>query len=132
MIRGQIVKRLIAWTLIVLVSVVVFAASYSQFTRGVMVVVSNGMSADIQDVELHFTGGMRHVGMVQPGSEVSVRVRPTGDSGLELRYVDSLGIQHKEAIGVYFDGENFRGSIDIQIHSDGTVTFVDSSYIGLF
>ena len=59
---------------------------------------------------VHVTGASYELGNIAPGDSVKVRVRPNGESSLEIEFADSNGHTNRLDAGGYFES-GYRGTI---------------------
>jgi hypothetical protein len=69
------------------------------------------------------TGARYNVGDIAPGEKVSVRVKPLGESHIELTYLDTSASEHKLAVNCYIES-GYSGRIAIDV-SDGKITHME-------
>jgi len=100
------------------------AYCFLPFSSGVMVDVTNDGSAPVSNLEISFTGGEKTLAKLDPGSNHQFRVKPTGDSGVFLSFVDVLGNSHREEVRVYLE-KNYQGTIDVKIDQSGKIAWKD-------
>jgi hypothetical protein len=93
-------------------------------SRGVEVSVTNKTGSDLHQVALEFTGGVATVPLLHAGETYRTRVRPTGDTHLQLKYIDAGGKEYSDQIGVYF-GQGSGGQITLNVLPGGTNTWTD-------
>ena len=98
------------------------------FTAGVKVVITNKTGAEVNRLEVEFTGGGVTIPAIKPGAAYRTAVQPTGESHLELRFTDASGKDRKETIGVYFE-PGYSGEIFIELAPDGSVSFEDKTHL---
>ncbi|MGE3978356.1 MAG: hypothetical protein AB7F94_12310 [Nitrospira sp.] len=61
------------------------------------------------------------MGEVGPGRTHTIRIKPTGDSGVILSFVYAWGNEHSQEVNVYLE-KNYYGTIDIKIDRFGKIT----------
>lgn len=91
-------------------------------TRGVEVVITNDGSRSINNLAIRFTGGTESVAELAPRTTHKVRINPNGESHLEIEFLDSQGVSHREILDVYLE-QNYQGRITVWIDSSGKVTW---------
>jgi hypothetical protein len=75
------------------------------------------------DVRVVVTGRSYAVGDLRQQESRSVRVRPTGESHIVLRYADAGGAERSVEVNCYFE-PGYSGRITVNI-ADGGVVHVD-------
>ena len=100
--------------ILVLVGFVLFV----QFRPGIVVTIENTGTIPLKSVVLHVTGASYELGNIAPGASEKVRVRPTGESHLEIEFTDPDGQVKRLDAGGYFES-GCRGTIQVSI-KDGT------------
>lgn len=95
-----------------------------QRLRGVEVAVTNVGHTPIRQLALSYTGGVVRVHELAGGATYGVMIKPTGDSHIEVEFVDSAGVRHKEKVDVYFVKYD-QGKITINIDAAGKVSWID-------
>ena len=115
------------WAIVAVIAAFLLAIPASLLIRtpGVKAVVTNTGTTAMRDVSVEVTGRSYAIGDLQPGETRSVRVRPTGESNIVLRYVDPNGANQAVTVDCYFDS-GYSGSITADV-ADGKVTRVDSA-----
>lgn len=89
-------------------------------SRVLIVVVTNTGDTQVTTISLHYTGGESIVPDLQPRSSFRVPIHPTGESDLQLTFVDSEGNSHSEKIDIYIE-PNYTGAIHIYLDAEGEV-----------
>ena len=89
------------------------------FWPEIHVSVQNTGSAPMQSVVLHVTGKSYSIGDIFAGGSASATVEPTGESGLEIEFIDAYGTIKRLNAGGYFES-GYRGTIQVSI-KDGTI-----------
>jgi hypothetical protein len=112
--RNRWLLVVIPVVLIVLVGVLLF-----QFRPGIQVTIQNTGSTPMRSVVLHVTGVSYQLGDIQPGESATARVRPKGESGLEIEFTDSDEKVQRSDAGGYFES-GYRGTIHVSI-KDGAI-----------
>lgn len=103
---------------LVLLLVWVDAGACSQ--AGVKVVVSNHGLKSITNLQIAFTGGNESLRNLAPGTSHEFTINPTGESGIELSFMNSDGALQNTKLDVYL-GRNYEGRLEVLIAPDGTV-----------
>ncbi len=96
---------------VLLVSVGILAF---QFRPGIRVTLHNAGSSTIRSVALHVTGSSTSLGDIHSGAEAITRVRPTGESSLEIEFVDQDGKSVRLDANCYFES-GYRGTIQVLV-----------------
>jgi hypothetical protein len=96
----------------------------SLFCRIDVAVVNEGMTP-ITDLTVSYTGGRELLRELWPGESREFSINPSGESALEISFVDSSGHSRGRKIDVYFE-RNYRGRIDIKIDEAGKVSSRDT------
>jgi hypothetical protein len=86
---------------------------------GVYVTVRNSGTFEMSSVTVHVTGREYKLRNLKIGDQKTVRVRPIGDSHVEISYKLN-GENYREKIDCYFCPENFAGTISVEM-ADGEV-----------
>ncbi|WP_347244394.1 hypothetical protein [Thermogutta sp.] len=113
---------------VVLFAVIAFAVLLFlkwQYASGVSVTLQNDSGKPIQDVVLSYTGGRTCLPYLAEGSRVTTRINPSGESHLEVDWVDPGGNAYHRVVDCYFE-RNYSGTLDITIGPAGRITYVDS------
>jgi len=97
---------------------VLIGVGFLQFPDGISVTIQNTGQKTIESVVLHVTGNSYSLEDLQPGASTTTKVVPTGESHLEIEFVDSNGPRQVNA-GGYFEAGS-RGTIRITIQ-DGII-----------
>jgi hypothetical protein len=103
-----------AVVLLVLVGLLLF-----RFRPGIQVTVQNTGSTPMRSVVLHVTGASYRLGDIVPGASAKARVRPTGESHLEIEFIDTDGTTQRLNAGGYFES-GYRGTIRVEM-KDGVI-----------
>lgn len=91
---------------------------------GINARITNGSGGDVKDILLSFTGGEEHVAQIRAGALHRLRLNPRGASSLTLQYTGADGVARTNKLGLYFE-PGYRGRIDIEIGTNGTLTYKD-------
>jgi hypothetical protein len=86
-------------------------------------VVNEGMTP-LTDLTVSYTGGRELLRELWPGESRAFSINPSGESALDVSFVDSSGQSRGRKIDVYFE-RNYRGRIDIRIDAMGKVSSKD-------
>jgi hypothetical protein len=89
------------------------------FRPGIHVAVQNTGSRPLRSVVLFVTGKSHGLGDILPGTSAHTTVIPTGESHLEIQFIDDDGqVRRLDASGYFEPG--YRGKIQISI-KDGAI-----------
>jgi hypothetical protein len=102
------------------------------YSRGVTVVVRNVGDAPMQNVAVHVTGNSYELGTFGSGDEGRVRVKPSGESHVEISFIDANGQQQRLVCDCYFEPRHWHGTITIDVAGGQVVRLQDSVSIGYF
>jgi hypothetical protein len=112
--------RLAGALICLLFAVMVVLAYYVLFYKpGIQVTVQNTGSQPIRSVVLFVTGNNYSLGDIPPGAAAEARVKCTGDSHLEIEFVDDHEQTKRLDAGGFFQ-PGYRGKIRLTIR-DGTI-----------
>ncbi len=93
---------------------------------GIRVEVVNRAGVQLDEVQLHYTGGSQRIGALAGGATVSKELVPTGESALEISWTERPAgaepLQRRERLDVYLE-PNSSGRYEIELHEGGVVTF---------
>lgn len=92
------------------------------FSTGVVVDVTNEGSAPVSNLRISFTVGENTLAKLDPGRTYTVRIKPSGESGVVIHFVDASGNLHSQEVGGYLE-TNYYGTIDIKIDRFGKITW---------
>ena len=98
-------------------------------SQGVEVLLINDGLRPIKQVKIVFTGGTSYIPQLSSKSQYKIYVNPTSESHLNVEFVDSNGLSHREMVDVYFE-RNYRGKIIIKIDDKGRTNWVDDVKLG--
>ncbi|WP_164103727.1 hypothetical protein [Candidatus Laterigemmans baculatus] len=96
-----------------------------QFRSGVRITVENAGTSPLKSVVLHVTGASYALGDIAVGKSATMRVRPTGESHLEIEFTRSDGETRRLNADCYFE-PGYRGSMRVEI-KDGQIHEVEES-----
>ena len=85
---------------------------------GVYVTVLNSGSMAMSDTMIHVAGKTYELGRLESGQQLSVRVRPRGESHVEISYKNESGSQKRVQADCYFEANNYSGTIAVEIAND--------------
>ena len=94
------------------------------FSIGVVVDVTNEGTAPVSDLRVSFTGGENMWAKLDPGRTHTIKIKPAGDSGVVLNFVDVSGNLHTQEVGEYLE-KNYYGTIDVKIDRFGKIAWQD-------
>lgn len=99
---------------------------------GIHVVVRNIGDAPMQDVVVHVTGNSYDLGTIGCGEQDRVKVRPSGESHVEISFLNSHGQQRRLVADCYFESRHYHGTITIDVSGDKLVGVQDSVSTGMY
>jgi hypothetical protein len=118
-------KKLVRWTIALAAALVlVIAAGYSYWTRGVYVKITNNTQNTLKHTDITYSVGVIHIAELVPGASYGRYVNPKGGSDLSLEWSDFSGKHSSDTLGVYFE-HNYAGSVEIAVEPDNRVSVVD-------
>ena len=106
-------RLLIFCAVLIGLSLVGFVA-YRHATAGIKVTVANHGILAMKNVSLHVTGRSYKIPDIAPGSQVSQRVFPTGDSHLEIKFTDENNSPMCLRVDCYFEN-GYRGQMRVYV-----------------
>ena len=110
------------YALTVLLSGIVGIAILGQLRpSGIEVIVENRDPTPLKSLVLHVTGASYPLGDVPPGAVVAKRVKPTGESHLEIEFTGADGKPRRLDAGGYFE-PGYRGTIRLSIRDHQIAT----------
>jgi len=86
----------------------------------VTVTVTNATQQPVRDVQVRYTGGSIDIPDLPPNATRTVRIRPSGESSLTVRYVDAIGTERSKDGDVYLE-RDYSGTIAIEIRPNDVV-----------
>lgn len=89
-------------------------------TPGIKLRLENGSSQTLRSVHVYVTGQSHIVGDMIPSEIASLRLRPVGESDIEIRYLDNLGRVIIRCDIDYIETD-YRGCLDLRLTSDGVL-----------
>jgi hypothetical protein len=104
---------------LVCIATVGVIAILTRITRGLTVVVTNQSRVTLHEVALVYRGPAVELPDLEPGETHSLKIKPTGESGLQLRY-ESDGKLTASPANVYFE-PGYSGVISFTINEDGSI-----------
>lgn len=110
--------RLIGVTTCLLLTVSVVLVFFL-FRSGIHVTVQNSGSQPLRSVALYVTGASYNLGDIAPGETATARIKPTGESHLEIEFIDADGQTQRLDAGGYFES-GYRGTIRVEM-KDGQI-----------
>jgi hypothetical protein len=85
-------KKLVRWTIALAAALVlVIAAGYSYWTRGVYVKITNNTQNTLKHIDITYSVGVIHIAELVPGASYGRYVNPKGGSDLSLEWSDFSG-----------------------------------------
>ena len=99
---------------------------------GVYVTVHNSGSTVMSDRMVHVTGRTYKLGRLESGQQLSVRVRPRGESDVEISFKNESSVQKRIQADCYFEANNYAGTIAVEIANDNLIGVVDTVKISPF
>ena len=104
--------------------VLLIAAGYFFWTRGVCVSITNNTQNVITRIKITYRGGVVHIATLEPATSSGRYVNPATPSGLQLEWLDSSGARHSRNIGGYLE-RNYAGSLQMIIEPDNRVLVIN-------
>lgn len=95
------------------------------FFCGVDLAVFNEGSTPVTDLTVSYKGGRQLVRELWPGEGLEFSINPSGESDLEISFVDATGQSRGRTLGVYL-APDFHGRIDIRLDGAGKVSSHDA------
>jgi hypothetical protein len=111
--------------LIIIAIVAVGTGAFLLRPRGVKAVVRNVGTNAMQDVRVIVTGRSYSVDDIQPGESRMVRVQPTGESSITLRYRDSNSGANSVHVDCYIE-PGYSGSISVDVANGAVIRKTDA------
>jgi hypothetical protein len=121
-------RKKIAFAIAVIILAFLGIGMITLMSRGVDLLVINDGHSPIKDLKLEFTGGTKSISELAPGGEYHVRINPKSESHLEVKFMDSGGLNHKEIVDVYME-RNYHGKLTVRIDRYGKVSWQDDTKI---
>ena len=109
--------------------IVLAAGLYLLWPGGVKAVVRNAGSGTMHDVRLLVTGRTYSLGDLQPKEIRSVRVNPTGESSITIRYTEGAGAPKVVDADCYVEA-GYSGSISVDVGDVGVTRKVEGGGMG--
>jgi hypothetical protein len=106
----------------VIALIVILGVLYHILTDGIRVVVRNEGPGAMRDVAVFVTGRTYYLNDIPPGQERSVRVRPKGESHIEIGYIDEAGRSVRLDAGGYFES-GYHGTVRVGISGGRVESF---------
>jgi hypothetical protein len=100
------------------------AAGYYFWTRGVYVKITNSTQSTLKHIGIAYSGGATHITGLGPGTSRGQYINPKWESDLTLEWLDSAGMEHSYAMGVYIE-HNYSGSVEITVEPGNRVSVTD-------
>ena len=108
-------------TLVLLIALVSVASS-TACHRGLVLTVTNETDSPVTSLTVQYTGGTINVPSVPPGTTLREKLRPTGESHLEVAF-DLEGRHVQKPLDVYFE-PGYRETFRIAIAGEGDVVLL--------
>ena len=105
---------------------------YLYWSKGVYVSITNNTKDILTNITVSYTGGCIRIARLEPKKLYRQRVHPAGESDLELKWLDSLGVKQSRKIDVYFESNYYNGNIEITINPNNRISVentVDISFV---
>jgi hypothetical protein len=106
------------------VVVLLIAAGYFFWTRGVYVSITNNTQNVITRIKITYWSGAVHIATLEPATSYGRYVNPAAESGLQLEWLDSSGARHSRNMGGYLE-RNSAGSVQMIIEPDNRVLVIN-------
>ena len=123
-VRQRFRAKLIRALAVALIGFNLGACCFLPFSRGVIVDVTNEGSAPISNLKINFKGGNKTLSELGVGITHEFIVKPSGESDIDISFLDAKGNAHNCKVDVYFEA-NYQGRIDIKVDRLGNVTWKD-------
>lgn len=107
-----------------LIAIALVGLCVSVLSTGVQVTVTNLGPDPSSDAVVHVTGNAHPIGRLDVGASRTVRVRPRGESHVEIGFTDPQGKRSRLVVDCYFETNHYRGAIAVEIES-GAIRRVD-------
>jgi hypothetical protein len=101
-------------------ALLIAAGAFIWLRPGVKLVVRNSGGAVLRDVHIGVTGRTYALPDIPPNGSKTVRLHPTGDSGITIHHEDATGRAEAVEVDCYL-GSGYSGRISVEV-ADGTVT----------
>jgi hypothetical protein len=121
------VKWIVAGLFVVVVAVFVAVAA----GRGVRVEVKNVGETPLEAVQVFVKGAEYDLGDLAPGESKSVKVEPTSESDVWLRW-KSEGKSAAGTIDCYMEPSGYHGTVTVQLRESAVVDYKAEIETGLF
>jgi hypothetical protein len=115
--------RLLGIAVGVLVMIVIAVVAI-QLRPGITVTVKNTGTTPLKAVVLHVTGASHNLGDIAPGAFATASLRPSGESDLQVEFVDGGGPPQRLRANCYIES-GYRGAIQVEI-KDGQIDKLES------
>ena len=117
-------RQIIYWLTVFVIVGFLGLGGYHYLTRGIRVSITNNTNSVLKDVEISYTGGVVHITKLRPNELYSTYINPTGESHLELKWLEPSGKKHFHRIDVYFECD-YTGSVTITVDPGYKVSWSD-------
>lgn len=98
---------------------------FARWNSAVEVTVNNFGNGPLRSLVLHVTGAEVPLGDLAPGTAITARVIPTGESHLEIEFLASDGQPRRLDAGGYFE-PGYRGTIEVSIRDEQIINRIES------
>ena len=92
-------------------------AGWLHFNRGLTVRIHNSDARTLRSLVVSVTGQAYPLGDLPPGSTVSVRVEPKGESGVAVEFQESAGNPKQLNAGGYYEW-GYKGTVSLDIDAE--------------
>lgn len=92
--------------------------------NGVSVTVANTSGGQLNQIQVHYTGGTNSIPSLAPGESRTCKVNPTAASSIGIEFIDAAGGKHSNKVDVYLE-RNYGGAIVITIGPSNKVLWKD-------
>src|SRR5947199_1370847 len=93
----------------------------------VKVTVTNATAEPVHDVEIRYTGGSMQIPEIPANAARTVEIRPSGESGLSVRYRHASGAERAKDADVYLE-RDYSGTVAVEIRSDKEITVSSNAH----
>lgn len=118
-------KIILAMTVVVIVAVV-GAVAFTIWPRGVTARVANMGLMVMQEVRLAVRGQSYPLGDIPSGASRDVQVWPTGESNINIHYIDASGTSRSIEVDCYLE-PGYRGTIAVEVAEGSVVRLIDNT-----
>ncbi len=100
--------------------VAVLFTAFIWLAPGVTVAVRNSGATSLHDFHVHVTGRTYELGDISSGAIKKCKVRPNGESHVEISYRLTDGTMRRHTVDCYFES-GYRGTVDAEIGDGGLI-----------